>query len=230
MVGLGFRTGESHIQEVDVHSRLASLSAVVLVVASLAVMTVVTAGCSRDTGKPTQLGLRDADKSGSSSGATGSTDATGSVGTTGSPKTPSGEKSPSGAAPSDNSPNKPTAPGGQTDPKKPSTSAKTVRILWWNDTVNKPPKSPEIVFAGKSYKPASGKSDIGSIGPAAIERDLEFTIYPQGRAGKAFVATFRVTADMMSNSDVDAIHIEISDGQVRVLGNPIPNFIQAFPR
>ena len=90
--------------------------------------------------------------------------------------------------------------------------------------------NPEIVFGDSVYKPASGKSDVGSIGPAAVGRTLTLTVYPDGRAGKAIKATFEVTADMLSNSDVDAIHVEVSDAQVRVLGNPIPNFIQAYAR
>lgn len=233
------------MQEVDVRTRFASLSLLVLVVA----LALTAAGCSRDNTPSARLGL-DADGK-SSASSTPSESATGvSSQTTDSPKKPSATSSASGGSQangqsgtstggsnsgSTSGGTKPggTKPGGTdgaTDPKTPESAGKTIRILWWNDSVDKPVASPEIVFGGKSYKPASGKSDVGAIGPAEPGDQLTFSVYPNGRGNKSVSVRFEVTDEMLSKSDVDAIHVEISDAQVRVLGNPIPNFVQAFPR
>lgn len=225
-------------------TRFASLSLLVLVAA----FALTAAGCSRDKAPSARLGLAEDGKPSASSAATKSASG-GASETTGSPKKPSATSSASGGSKpggqsgtsaggssSGGSSGGNTSGGGSsgdagaTDPKTPETAGKTIRILWWNDTVDKPVASPEIVFGGKSYRPKAGKSDVGSIGPAKPGAELSFSVYPEGRSGKSVSVRFEVTDEMLSNSDIDAIHVEVSDAQVRVLGNPIPNFVQAFKR
>jgi len=117
--------------------------------------------------------------------------------------------------------------GGQTQA---SATGTRLKILWWNDTVNRAPSNAEIVFAGKSYKPAAGKSDSGSIGPCPMGKQLQLVIYPDGRKGAKLIAKFTVDSQMVANSETDAIHVEVRDTGVRVLGNPITNFVQSFSR
>lgn len=113
---------------------------------------------------------------------------------------------------------------------QPGAAAKLIRIKWWNDTQAVPPKNPVIEFGGKRVRPKAGKSDTLAIGPCPVGRDLTFAIYPDGTAGKRIVATFRVEARMIADSEQDAIHVEVRDDRVRVLGNPIPNFERTFER
>lgn len=237
-------------------TRFASIGLLVLVTA----LALSVAGCGRVKDRPARLGLDGDGKPASgmtSTSGTASTDATDApkkpsatstttggpqggssasgsgTGGTGSGGTQSGGSTggkPSAGKGGTTSPGT-TSPGSPT-PAAPGTAASgmNVRVLWWNDTVDKPVASPEIVFNSASFKPKAGKSDIGSIGPAKPGDQLKFTVYPNGRTGKAITVDFEVTADMLSDSDIDAVHVEVSDTQVRVLGNPIPNFVQAFPR
>lgn len=111
-----------------------------------------------------------------------------------------------------------------------SGSTRTLKVLWWNDTASRTPKSPEIVFGGKSFKPRAGKRDSGSIGPIPLDRQVEVVVYPDGRSGPKLVAEILVDKGMTSNSDTDAIHVEVRDTGVRVLGNPVVDFTQSFSR
>lgn len=241
MIGCHGLSDRSHMQEVDVRTRFASLSLLVLVVA----FALTAAGCSKDKAPSAKLGLDGDGKPSASSAATG-TASNGAIETTDSPKKPSatpsassgsqssGQSGSSGGSSSGGSSDGDTGGGSSggngSDPKTPATAGKTIRILWWNDTVDKPVSSPEIVFGGKSYRPKAGKSDVGAIGPAKPGDQLTLSVYPDGRSGKSVSVRFEVTNEMLSNSDIDAIHVEVSDAQVRVLGNPIPNFVQAFSR
>lgn len=235
-------------QEVVVLSRRSSrgvLLALVVIIASALVLS----GCGKRaavestrfgldaTGKPIVTGTGSGDTTAAPAGTPGEKfpvpgkdAAAGGTGGTGSGGTASGGTG-SGGSGGTRAPSGGGTPGGgsggstSTDP-----NAKTVRILWWNDTDAKAPVAPEVVFGSSSYKPKAGKSDVGSVGPAKIGQTLTLTIYPDGRSGAAIKATFELTKDMSSNSDVDAIHIEVSDSQVRVLGNAIPNLVQSFSR
>lgn len=225
--------------EVDVRTRFASLSLLVLVAA----LALTAAGCTKDKAPSARLGLGEDGKPSAAATATESASG-GASETTDSPKKPSATSSASGGSQSGgqsgtssggsssggDSGGSSSGDDGASDPKTPATAGKTIRILWWNDTVDKPVASPEIVFGGKSYRPKAGKSDVGAIGPAKPGDQLTFSVYPDGRSGKSVSVRFEVTNEMLSNSDIDAIHVEVSDAQVRVLGNPIPNFVQAFSR
>lgn len=244
MIGCQGLSDRSITQEVDVRTRFASLSLLVLVVA----LALTVAGCSKDKAPSARLGLDEDGKPSALSAATESASG-GANETTDSPKKPSatspasggsqtggqsgassGGSSSGGNSGGSTSGGSSSGDDGASDPKTPAAAGKTIRILWWNDTVDKPVASPEIVFGGKSYRPKAGKSDVGSIGPAKPGSELTFSVYPDGRSGKSVSVRFEVTDEMLSNSDIDAIHVEVSDAQVRVLGNPIPNFVQAFKR
>ncbi len=111
-----------------------------------------------------------------------------------------------------------------------NTATKMIRINWWNDTRAKPPKNPVVEFAGKMVKPKAGKSDVLRIGPCPVGKDLKLVVMPDGPGGKRLVATFRVTRSMIADSEQDAIHVEVRDDSVRVLGNPVLNFEQTLAR
>ncbi len=196
-------------------------------------------GCSRERTDTPDLGL----KPGASQGGVLSTDSTG-----GASAQTTDSKSPAGSVAGQGSPTSgPGAAtqggatsgsgdggaGGSSGPGSASqsnTAAKLIRIKWWNDTQAVPPKNPVIEFGGKRVTLKAGKSDTLAIGPCPVGEDLTFAIYPDGTAGKRIVATFRVEARMIADSEQDAIHVEVRDDRVRVLGNPIPNFERTFER
>jgi len=106
-----------------------------------------------------------------------------------------------------------------------------VLILFWNDTNSKPLKGTEIVIGTSSFKPdTSGKDDRGTVGTVPYGEVVKITIYPDGRSGKKIQVPLTVVRGMIPNSEQAAIHVAISDGSVRVLGNAISNLDQAVPR
>ncbi len=99
-----------------------------------------------------------------------------------------------------------------------------VIIKYWNDTVTNPPGGVEIVAQDVSWKPnAKAKSDLGRLGPIPLGRDVRLVVYPDGKKGPKIGATIRMSSEMDSR-DVDAIHVELRDGQVRVMGNPVAGY------
>jgi hypothetical protein len=106
-----------------------------------------------------------------------------------------------------------------------------IRVIWWNDTVNKKPTGCEIRLGSSAFSPdISQKKDVGAVGPAVIDKPLGLVIYPDGRSGKKVVVPIQLTADMQPDSERDAIHVAVSDTEVRVLGSPVDNFDRTFPR
>ena len=227
--------------------RTRSLTIMTLLVALALVLTAT--GCKR-AGKTVDVGL-DGGKTGASSPATGAAGAGGD--TTGAPKATDGsaddaktgadgtddtktgddgaDDGKSGDDGTDDAKTDGTGGTGGTGGTTGATAeSRVIRILWWNDTVKNAPEDPEVVFGEKVFKPISGESDVGSIGAAEIGKELTLTVYPDGRSGKALKFTFEVTPDMTSDSEVDGIHVEVSDDKVRVLGNPVINFTQSQER
>jgi len=155
----------------------------------------------------------------------------------------SASPAPGGAAPGTPAPGNATpgnATPGNATPAKPGTvpgatpvaaSGMKVRIVFWNDTSAKAPTGCEVVLGTYSYKPnTSGKTAVGSLGPAPFFKKVELVVYPTGRGGKRFAVPLTLTPDMKPNSEQDAIHIAVSDSRVRVLGNAVFNFDQIFVR
>lgn len=124
--------------------------------------------------------------------------------------------------------------GGSNSSSKPTPTpvkGMTVKILWWNDTKDKAPSGVEIVYGASSFKPNPGKDAAsGSVGPVVYGKEVKLVVYPDGRDGKKLIVPFTVEKAMISNSEQDAIHVEISDDRVRVLGNPVSGFERAFDR
>jgi hypothetical protein len=203
---------------------------VTIILIALLLPIVLLAGCKATDETGVDLGL-DATQGGSNATATASG---GSLEGTGNPKSPTeaqgdasapgtGGSTPGGSASGG------SASGGESG-KVSDSKSKIIRILWWNDTMGVAPKNPEVVFDGKSVKPTSGRTATMRIGPCPVGKDLELVVYPDGRSGKKLAATFRVSAGMVADSEQDAIHIEVRDDRVRVLGNPVTNFEQSFAR
>lgn len=206
---------------------------VLYVVLAFALMTTL-AGCGSGEADAPELNLRPGEaSSGLSEAATSATDATDSV----NPKSPdtatpagTGGQPVGGPSPGSSGSGSTESKAGQKDSTKPSTAAKIIRINWWNDTQANPVDDPAIVFAGTTVRPKPGKSSVLSIGPCPVGKKLQLVVYPDGPSGQKMVATFLVTSAMVANSDQDAIHVEVRDNRVRVLGSPIPNFDQTFER
>lgn len=110
--------------------------------------------------------------------------------------------------------------------KTPATATMTVKILWWNDTESKQPKGTLISIGDARWKPdVTVTQGAGTLSGLPYGKELTLVIYPDGPLGKK--VSVPVTFDaktMKSNSDQDAIHIEIKDTTVKVLGNPVKNF------
>lgn len=124
---------------------------------------------------------------------------------------------------------KPKPKPGGTDTKP--VAGMKVRVLWWNDTEAKPADGFEIVCGTASVKPDTGtKSGTGTVGPLTVGAKLLLVVYPDGRSGKRIAVPFTLTKIMEPDSDVDAIHVEVSDTSVRVLGNAVEGFDRTFPR
>ncbi len=209
-------------------SRISLIVAFVLIVAIAALAT----GCSRS--KATSSGgLTPADKT--SSGATASANASdaaavknsdgtaapttnGNATTGGSGSTNANGSSGTGTGSTATKPGTAAKPGTGAKP----VSGMKVRVLFWNDTNSKPLKGTEILVGSSAYKPnTTGKTDRLTTASLAYGKVLQLTVYPDGRGGKKIIVPMMVTGDMAPNSDQDAIHIAISDGSVRILGNPI---------
>lgn len=121
----------------------------------------------------------------------------------------------------------PTTPSDTKDPAvaKPGESM-TLRILLWNDTESKAPKNLEVAVGSITWTPADPTvpNQSGDLAGVAVGKDLQLEVYPDGRTGKKIVVTIRLTPEMRSGSDADAVHVEVRDDQVRVLGTPVDNF------
>lgn len=159
-----------------------------------------------------------------SSGGTGGTTKSPGTGTTVKPPvTGTGELPVTNDSGSSDAP----APDAVSDPK----AGMKVLIMFWNDTDSKPLKSTEIVLGASTYKPATGgKTDQGTLGLAPYDESVMITVYPDGRSGKKIEVPIVVTKGMIANSEQDAIHVAVSDGSVRVLGNAVSNIDQVLPR
>ncbi len=106
-----------------------------------------------------------------------------------------------------------------------------VRIMFWNDTAADSPAGCEVTIAGSSWAPNVGKdSDQGTIAGLAYGEPLPLDVYPDGPDGEKVTVYVAFDADMISGSEQDAIHVEVSDEKVRVLGNPVENFDMSFDR
>lgn len=133
----------------------------------------------------------------------------------------------SGTAPGTGASTQPTTtpPAGET-PGEPAAKTMSLRILLWNDTSAKPVKSLSVAVGATTWSPAdaSVKSAVGSLAGLAFDTKLTLVVMPDGASGKRIEVPITFTPDMISNSEGDAVHVEIKDATVRVLGTPVDNF------
>lgn len=215
----------------------------VLVVAVILVVVVVAAAAfalfGRPSSKPStpttssisgeQLTAPSAESSGSVPTVQESPSATGS---TSSPSaTPSGTAQAPGKTPSSpKAPSNPSAnPTGSTPP--PPAGTFYLKLMWWNDAPYRPARGFEIVWDGGSWKPSGSKrSQTTLIGPFPVGRRLVMTVYPDGKSGAADRVPFKITPTMVSGSDMDVVHVAVSDNSLLVLGNAIENAQKEYAR
>lgn len=127
---------------------------------------------------------------------------------------------------SSTTPKTPPAP-----PTGASAKTMTVRVRFWNDTIAKRPNGIRILVGTATYSPdASAKSTTGSLRDLRVSVPLELVVLPDGPGGKRITVPFTLTPQMLADSDQDAIHIEVTDTTVRVLGNAVQNFDVTLPR
>jgi len=126
------------------------------------------------------------------------------------------------------------APGAPSRPgdKAPGAEANTVRLLWWNDTETSHPVRFELVLASSEWSPDNSRaaSQTGSLAKIPVGEQLTLQVFPDGRNGKRIDVPVEVTAEMVDNSEEDAIHVAISDTAVRVVGTPIVEFDVSYAR
>jgi len=202
----------------------------IIVVSALALVALTT-GCSRGA-VSSGSGLSDAEKSASAASSSSA-----SASDTAAVKNQTGADAPvaesgSGAATGNGS----SASGSGSKPKKTTVTATTVsgmkvRLVFWNDTSSKPLKGTEIVAGASSFKPRTTSKNVrGATAALPYGKVVQLVVYPDGRSGKKIIVPVMVSKDMLPNSDQDAIHIAISDGSVRILGNPVNSVDQTVPR
>jgi hypothetical protein len=129
--------------------------------------------------------------------------------------------------------NPPITPDPVPDPPPPAPEGAVmdVVILFWNDTADAAPEGAVVSLAGESYAPdTGGESDSGTLEGLAYDTELELVIEPDGPGGARFAVPVMFTSVMEPGSERDAIHVEISDAQVRVIGNAVENFDHRFDR
>lgn len=126
-----------------------------------------------------------------------------------------------------------TPSGGTSATPTAPTDSMMVGIIFWNDTEAKKAKNVVISYGGSQFKPDLSKpSDSGSIGPCPYGETLTLKVYPEGTTAGATPLEFKfvVVKGMQTDGDRDAIHVAMTDGSVRVLGNPVVDFSQVRAR
>lgn len=152
-----------------------------------------------------------------------------STSTAGKATTP-GESSPDGGstdgeAPASDATNDGSDPDEGTDPKD---GTGTVVVKFWNDSSSKS-NDLEVRIGDAEWAPGRGTSNATKLGPIPLSKTVDLTVYPEGEDGGSFIVPIVVTA-AMSGLDRDAIHVELRDAEVRVLGNPVVGFEVIEPR
>lgn len=107
-----------------------------------------------------------------------------------------------------------------------------LRVFWWNDTKARPAHSFELGWGSNGSWKADGtkSSQVTEIGPFPTGVRFELGVFPSGTSGDGWAAPLYISPQMISASDQDALHVEITDDGMKVLGNPVQNFEVDFPR
>lgn len=179
--------------------------------------------------------LTDGGSAGGQAGVTtseGVVSAGGGTGASGGVTTPDNNSTPGVTKPS----SKPASDTGNKTPTStptvPVTKTMTVKILWWNDTQARKPVGTVISIGDARWKPdVTALQDSGTLSGLPFGKQLTLVVFPDGPLGKKIsVPVMFDEKTMKPNSDQDAIHVEIRDNAVKVLGNPVSNFEVVTPR
>ena len=102
----------------------------------------------------------------------------------------------------------------------------SLMVLLWNDTQSKAPGDLEVAVGAVKWVPSDSSlaNQAGSLKGLAVGQKLQLEVYPDGRSGNKILVPILLTKDMRSGSEADAVHVEVKDGSVRVLGTPVENF------
>ena len=139
-----------------------------------------------------------------------------------------------------------TAPAAATPapPPKPSPTSDiakaeanlSLKLVVWDDTTYRPATNLEIWTKGLgSYFPdLTYGGDDTVVGPYPVGGSFDLFIYPDGRpestGGKEIKVTIITNNKMISESDRDAIHVDVSDAKVVVTNTGIEGIEKEFER
>ncbi len=106
-----------------------------------------------------------------------------------------------------------------------------VRVIFWNETQKRPATGFAIKLGNVTWSPDSNeKKQTRTFGPLPIDETLVLGLYPQGTKAARLVAELKLYRDMLPDSEQDAIHVDVRDDKIRVLGTPVENFEREFDR
>ena len=102
----------------------------------------------------------------------------------------------------------------------------TLRVMWWNDTVSRAPEGFRIELAGGFWEPSEHGSEheVGRVEGVPAAGAVDLVVFPDGEEGARIVVPVQLDGAMVSDSEEDAIHIEVTDEQVRIVGTPLLDF------
>lgn len=107
----------------------------------------------------------------------------------------------------------------------------SVLVLWWNDTQDAPITGARVSIGAASWQPdLAADSARGTLVSVPVGEDIALVIEIDGEDGTHVEVPIRIEAGMTPGVERDAITVEVSDGSVRVLGNPVNNIDVSLDR
>jgi hypothetical protein len=120
----------------------------------------------------------------------------------------------------------------QTEKRSPTPVSFKIQV--WDDTVSNPPGQRAEVWVrgmGSWFPDLEFGADVKSgVGPFPVGSTQEVFVYPDGRDGAEVKVSVVVGSNLISDSDRDAIIVEIGDTEVRVLGAAVQGRSLTMPR
>lgn len=106
-----------------------------------------------------------------------------------------------------------------------------VRVVFWNDSAQVKPAGAVIALGDIAFHPDADKP-TDSVTLRALPRNVIFNLVvePDGARGKKIVTPVRFTSRMSTGSMRDAINVEVTDSEIRVVGNPLVKYDVTVPR
>ena len=106
-----------------------------------------------------------------------------------------------------------------------------LRVIWWNDTVDTASTGAHVSMGYAVWDPDTDADSVrGLLKDVEVGQIVMLVVFPDGPDGIRIEVPLLLTPDMNPASDEDAVHVEVSDASVRVLGNPVDNFDVTFDR